>query len=408
MKYLILFSLFTFSLHAQELSLKDLVLEVSTRNYTVLESAHQTYQSSEGVEAARSQLLPNLNVWQIHEIVTPWGWLGAVKDIAPFLVPANWFRADQNKKLFKVQEEAYHAVWANQILKAKALYLRTLQDLELLSQINNNTKNMQFALEVAKTRELLGAQAPGMSMMLELRVLALKEDQRNLESILFQARKELAAMAAFDPSALPVLRAIDLPELEQLEEIEVDDFSSDVVASSPELKQYDALIEVVPSIKKEIMFSFLGTSAIERGLAGGVFDDVPMPSGLGFGRGTSLRILRSKEEMLKHQRQGVKENLLRQLHLVVANYNRDLRAFNDTKRRVETGKLLFQALLDRSLLGAPLDVLEFIEVSRELLAAQTAQSALYTRFMLQQDRLDRMLLQNDYVNKPDFAQLIKN
>lgn len=407
MKFLVLF-LFTFNLSAQELSIDELVTQMREKNYTTLASAHNTYQAKEGISASRSALMPNLNVWQIHALVTPWGWLGEIKDIAPFLVPANWFRAQQNRKLFKVQEAAYHAVWANQILIAKTLYYQILQDQAFLEILERNVESMQSAYQIARSQEVLGSSNQGLSTLLELKVLSLEEDIRNLESYLFNSKRELAYLAGIEADEDFDLVNIALPDIENLHPINFENFKEYVLRLSPELTQFDALIEVVPSIKKEIRFSFLGTSSIQRGLAGGIFDDVPMPSGLGFGRGASLAILRSKEELLRLQRNGAKENLLRQLRISVEQYNNDLAAYHEQKRRVIVAQNLQQQLLNRNILGLPLDVLEFTEASKELLAAQSSLLNLYARFRNNQERLTRMQMLEDYISPPDFNQVMSD
>lgn len=407
MKLLALF-LLSFSLSAQELSLDELVAQMREKNYTTLLSAHETYQAKEGISAARNALMPNLNVWQIHELVTPWGWLGEIRDIAPFLVPANWFRVEQNRKLFKVQEAAYQAVWANQILTAKSLYFQILQDESFLESLRTNVQTMQHAYQIARSQEILGANNQGLSTLLELKVLALEEDIRTLESYLFSSKRELAYLAGLEADDNISLVPIELPPIASMHPIDFESFKEYVIRLSPELMQFDALIEIVPSIKKEIRFSFLGTSSIQRGLAGGIFDDVPMPSGLGFGRGASLAILRSKEELLRLQRNGAKENLLRQLRISVEQYNRDLSAYHEQKRRIIVAENLQQQLLHRNLLGLPLDVLEFTEVSKELLAAQNSLLSLYSRFRTNQERLMRMQMLGDYISPPDFNQVMND
>ena len=73
-----------------------------------------------------------------------------------------------------------------------------------------------------------------------------------------------------------------------------------------------------------VEISFLGTTSMSRGVAGGVFDSLPTQDGLGFGTPASMRVVSAEKELLRVQRRGAEETIKRQLRLLVSNYNLDL------------------------------------------------------------------------------------
>jgi hypothetical protein len=94
-----------------ELRIEDVVKKVSNENYMVLENAERVYQRKEKIKYSRAGLLPKLNIWNLLKIpaiiIDPLAVGDIIQDIAPFLVPANWFKVGQAKHLYTSQQEQY-------------------------------------------------------------------------------------------------------------------------------------------------------------------------------------------------------------------------------------------------------------------------------------------------------------
>jgi hypothetical protein len=157
-----LISLVLFSCaNAQKLkiSLNDVAQKVKESNFTVLENAERVYQAKETINFSKRNLLPRLNFWKVLKL--PFNWLSAVdivQDIAPFLVPNNWFRLSQNKLFFLAQKEQYRALWANEVMTAKLLYINTLRDRDFLAVLKTQESQVDELLNIVKSRVILGGE----------------------------------------------------------------------------------------------------------------------------------------------------------------------------------------------------------------------------------------------------------
>ena len=106
-----------------QINLKQVVDKVSTENYSVYQSSLRVYQAKESITIARMNLLPRLNIWKLASAAleiyfggpagAAAGGFSIVEDIAPFLVPANWFRVNQTKLFYLADLYCYSALWCN-------------------------------------------------------------------------------------------------------------------------------------------------------------------------------------------------------------------------------------------------------------------------------------------------------
>lgn len=393
------------------ITLKEVVEKVSTQNYLVRENAEAVYQTRQSVQLARRDLLPKLNVWQIAELAFTGGMgaIGMIEDIAPFLIPSNWFRVEENKLLLKVQKEGYRSLWANEVWGAKATYLNILNDQELLSVVNQNINDFHRILRIVRAREELGAAPIGQSRDLEIKLLSLEEDKRSLQVILSEESNLLSYVMGLNGVEKVAPVPIELPDFDKAERLKYSDYEAEVLAASPELKQFDAIIEAAKYVKKEIQLSFLGGSSMSRGVAGGVFDNIPTPNGLGFGQGPALRIQKSSVRVYEIQKQGVAETLKRQLSLLVDTYNLDLENYRNCVRRLKLAVTSFKTYYERIEIGAEVETDQLVEASRNIIEASMVYADLRYRLLRSDDKLKRLLFLGDYSNSPNpFGNATKN
>lgn len=383
------------------IALTDVVKKVSTENYYVLENALRVYQAKEAIQVARGALLPSLNLWKIAGMVLdPMSMVGMITDIAPFLVPANWFRVEEQKLLFYAEKEAYRALWANEVMTAKGLYLRSLADQALLELIRSNVKDLQDLLVIVRSREMFGGVKAGTSREIEIRQLALQEDERAMQVLVGQELGLLSYVMGFKGNVNLVLTPVAMPDFDSMKPLDYDDFEFRALDTSAESRQYAFLIEAADYVKKEVTFSFLGTSTLSRGVAGGVFDNLPLQDGLGFGTAASFRIAKAKKEALKIQKAGVEETLKRQLNLVISNYNLDLGNYSNLKRRVFLTDQSLKQLQEKMRLGETVDSLELVESSRNRIQAEASFFSVKVRFLANEDKLARLIFYGDYEVPP--------
>lgn len=404
---LLLFAGFAQAQSSKTISLEQVVERVSNSNYKVYENALKVYQAKANIEKARADFLPNLNIWSLANIVLdPSSIFESITDVAPFLVPANWFRLQETQLLFLAEKEGYRALWGNEVNIVKALYLNVLLDQQLLSQIQLSIEELDRIHKIIKTRELFGGVKPGTAREIEIRLLGLREDAENLRLLLGLEYDELTYALGYKADEDIVLQPVPLPQIENLQPIQAREYEFRMLSFSPERRQFDHFFSVLNQIKKEIEYSFLGVSSISRGVAGGVFDSIPIPTGMG-GRGASMKILNAQREIMRTQKIGVEETLKRQLRAVSNQYNSDLVNFNNFKRREQLARESRDSILRRARLGENIDVIELSESSRNLIMAETALLAVHYRVMNSTDRLQRLLFTGDYSMNPPLIDSLK-
>jgi outer membrane protein TolC len=403
----------TGNIRAVQITMDDVVRKVSNENYNVYANALRVYQARENIQFARMNLLPKLNLWRVAGVAVEAAMgnyssaVGLIGDIAPFLVPANWFRLEASKILYNAEKEGYRALWANELMTAKALYVHLLLDQSLFDHIKQSEQELKDLLVIVESREMLGGAAQGASRDIEIRLLALQEDIRQLEVLIGEEESLLSYMMGFEASTVVKPALIAMPRFEAMKPLDYEDFVFRAVDSSPEIRQFDSFIAASDSVRKEVVYSFLGTSSMSRGVAGGIFDNIPIQDGIGFGAPASMRIVSAQKEILKTQRKGIEETLKRHLRLLVNQYNLDLESYANLKRRVELTVATNEQLYERLSLGQDVDMLDLIEGSRNHIQADTAFFAIKYRFITNEDKLARLIFHGDYTKQPIMIESLK-
>ena len=148
---------------AQNITLDEVTQKVRDQNLTVLQNAEKVYQAKLSIDEARMNLLPRLNLWNVGRVLLePTVLLDVVQDIAPFLVPANWFRRKESEILYKAEMEGYRALQANEIYAARSLYLKVLMDQMLHENLKNYSEQLFKLNSLAVDRLSLGLERPEM------------------------------------------------------------------------------------------------------------------------------------------------------------------------------------------------------------------------------------------------------
>lgn len=397
----------------KSINLRMVTERVSKENYNVYGNALRVYQSREAIQVARMNLLPKLNLWRLAGVVVDTiignyaSSLGLVQDIAPFLIPANWFRVQEQRLLYMAEQEGYRALWANELMTAKALYLHLLLDRGLDELVKQSEDELRKILVIVQNRELLGGVPRGASRDIEVRLLALEEDHRALQVLIKQEEGSLSYLMAYPANVTLEPEPVAMPGFETLEPLDYEDFEFRAVSTSPEARQFDYFVAAADYVRKEVMYSFLGTTNMSRGVGGGVFDGLPIQDGLGFGTPASMRIVGAQKELLKTQKKGAEETLKRHLKLLVESYNLDLQNYQNLRRRVELTAEILAQLYERLRLGQDVDSIALIEASRNQIQAQTAFLGVQFRFLANEDRLARLIFHGDYNMKPVALDVLK-
>lgn len=380
------------------ITLSDVTEKVTRGNYFVRENAERTYQAKSTVQLARRNLLPKLNIWNIVENAGngPIGLLGIVSDIAPFLVPNNWFRVGEEKLFAEATENGYRALWANELLTARGLFFQAGLDERLLDQVRANANDLAALYPTVKNRESTGSIPAGSVRQFEVRELSVREEIRGLEKVNRENRAQLAYLLGLPGDAEAAPSEVRYLDPRDAKPLAYEDYEERMLSAAFELKQYEALLAAAKKVKKGRTFNFLGTSSLSRSAAGSPFDGLPQQDGLGFGLGPSVRIVKSEQRILEVQRDAVRETLRKSLKILVESFNLDLQSREDAVKRVEKTDAIWKLLSDRARLGANVAVFDLVEASRMRVEARSTYHSIETRLLLARDRLDRLVYRDAF------------
>jgi outer membrane protein TolC len=382
-----------------KVSLSQVVSRVSSQNLMVQANAQKVYQAKQSVAVARGNLLPKLNLWRI--ITAPLslvGALGVVEDIAPFMIPGNWFAAKAQKVFYNAEVEGFRTLKANQIMTAKSTYIHLSYDQSLLRDIEVSKAEVKQSLDFVKAQEDVGVVPQGTSAEIEIRYLALNEDARSVQALINEERATLANLMGYSASANLEIDTASLPTPSSSDPINssYSDFESRALSAAPELRQYHYLVWASQYVKKETRFSMFGLSTLSSGVAGGIFDNVPRQDGLGFGTGASVAVSKAQTRTLEIQKEGAAETVKRNLRVAVDQYNLDIENYDGVSRRVELTETIQQSLNRRLELGELVPIRDIIEASRNRIQAISSRSEARARFLINQDRINRLTMRKDY------------
>ncbi len=381
----------------KNVSINDVADYVKKQNFEILTSAQRVYQAKETINFNKKNLLPRLNLWTI--ISTPFDWrsaVGIVGDIAPFLVPNNWLRVKQSEVLYFAKKEQYRALWANEVMSAKLLYLNVLRDMDFYKIYEEQYFELRNLVEIVKALQMAGEVPVQVLNFLKIRELQFTEDLRILSNMIFEEQKALNYLMGFPQEDSVELESVTLPVITDLEPIHFETFIFRALNSSPEINQYVYMKNALKYVKKEVWFSFLGASSASRGINGGIFDNIPIQDGLGFGVGPSIRIAKSEGKVLDIRKEATSEVIKKSLFNLVKNYNSYIENIDNQNNRLILAETNHELIKAQLLMGERVDPLEVLESITNLLDVKLSLFNYKYDALASTEKLKRMIFNGDY------------
>lgn len=383
------------------LGIEEVAGLISAQNLSVLSNAERVYQAKDSIRVARGNLLPKLNVWRVAGAVfDPKGLYGMVEDIVPFLVPANWWRVKEAKLFAEAQREAYTALWANEVMTAKALFIHAELDRNLLILIERKIGELEKLKTIAHTREVLGGAPEQVSKQIAIQILSLKDDVRSLKYLVQEELNALGFSLGLPSETELVLKPLNFEALGTVKIPAKAGFEARAVTASPEVRQFESLILAAKHVRKEVRFAFLGVSTLSRGVMGGVFDSLPISDGLGFGTAASVRVTKREKAILELQRKGIEESLKRTSTMTLGSLALDREGLANAAERRELAHSLKRDLESRLRLGDEIDAASLLGAIQGTVEADISDLTIRHRILVTLDRVDRLVFEGDYANPP--------
>lgn len=400
LKLLLLFlALFLAKSWAQEdviIPYKDIAFITNTNNVEVFIGAQKVYNAKHRIKFARAALLPKLNLWRVASILIDWKTAGDVlaKDLVPFLVPSNWQRLKEAKIFENIENESQHVVLNNIILHNKLMYLQIQEDQYLHAQYKSYLEFIDKIISEVEPLIGLSVSAHAWTIDLKTKRNKIKSEILSLEKLLWEERLVLSQSLGIDSDKIIKLDLIDsflITAKEELVNI------NEVLEHSCEIHEYNYLLKVAPKIKKEIIWNIFGVSEGIRGVADGIFDEIPIQDGLGFGMGSSLKIHKSQMEIISKQREGVIQSVKRQfqnikfnldnLNIAIRNLDERLSLLNEEKDHIKM----------QLIMGAKVDPILQVEHEEKILLAEVTKMHQLIALKAEEEKMLRLAGREDYL-----------
>lgn len=386
---------------ATQVSLEEVTKKVSNENFQVLAKAKRVYQAKESIQEARARMIPGLNFWKIVRVLTdPTSVVDTITDIAPFLVPANWFRIEQRELLYGADHMGYRVLWANELMTARALYYKVLQDQELLTVIQKSRADFEEINEIVKARVATGDEKPEAGREIEFQIIGLKEDEVQMKLLIQSSLASISQSLGYPAKTVISLKPVSIPGISSLKKIKPEAYYDKSVEVSPEVAQITQILKVLPSIEKEYNYSFFGGSSISRGVSGGIFDHLPSADSLSLANAPAKRIVGAEASILRTERTAISETIKRQVKLAAESYNSSVEFYPKYQSRLELASTNIEDTKLRVLLGEKLDLLTFLQFIQSRNTALSSLVSARYRIMTAKDKVDRLLFANVYSKRP--------
>lgn len=393
---LVCFSLLlSLSASAAVIDLDSVTLRAKKNNYMVLQNAERLYQSKMTMVKARMHLLPSLNIWDILNSVTGFE-VNLIEDIAPFLIPANWYRMSENKLLHQAEKLSYRALVANEVMNARGVYWRILHDDEVIQVLNRHVNELEDIIEAVRIREEIGVVPVGTTRQLQIRHLGIKDDWHQLRLLYQRELLELTMALGYPAEQHHIIRKDELAVVDRLGRTNFYQGLPSALTLSPELAQFNYFLQVIPKLRGEVYFSIMGAGKASRGLPGGVFDNLPTLEGFGFTAAPVMKIIASQQRLLTLQRDGVRETLKRQWQGAINELQIGLErkeTLADRIRLTQESKRFIEQKIKR---GENINMFELLDITRSLVESEIAYVALRYHLRANIDIRDRLLFEGGY------------
>lgn len=393
---------------SKTLTLNDVTKAVLQSNYSVLESQIRSSQALDSVSVARAQLLPKLNFWRLLAVTEGLvGVVGLAEDLVPFLVPANWFRKEEQKDIARSQFHSLSILKANQLLRFRELYYLLQFDQHLLDEIGKQFELFKNITAVTQTREAFSLVRPGSSREMFLRQLALESDFNSLRLNVQRNSLELSlGLGVTDADTAEKITGDIYLEPPRIDPDLVDKdwnrileshglFSLRARAQAFELRQLEALKKASEKNLASLSYLVLGVSPLARGVGGEFFDSLPIQDGLGFGLKGTRRIAKLNQSILGIQVGMVEKVIQRQIKQLLTELAQDQQSRQRLNLAVEKAQERLNFYLNDPS-GLPLDTMLVVDASRVLVDSRRRLAMVESRMMSNLEKWKRLLVLPPY------------
>ena len=142
-----------------------------------------------------------------------------------------------------------------------------------------------------------------------------------------------------------------------------------------------------------------GSSTTSRGISSGVFNNIPIQDGLGFGLGSSIRISKSEGQIIDIDKQATTEVIKKSLYVLVNNFNSYIENIDNQNERFKLAEENYEVVKTQLILGMSLDPIEILESIQNLFDASISLANYKYEVVNTVEKIKRSIFNEDYSKK---------
>ena len=372
---------------SQSFSLTKAISQARTKSFTSRIEFEHLVQAKARAKAAYLHLLPQITLGTIANNLTPSfsSILGAIGDLAPFLLPGRWIEADQAVQQSKAEQDASLLMRLDMGVQVEGLFYAYARDSKTRDLTHDIFTRATAIRDEVKVREDLGQLPLGSTANLDS---ILNQIQQNL-TVLDQVKAEdLASISQtlgfFSPTAVgdAVIDA-ELVPIDNAPPVDFKVINAAALDRAIELDQMDDLIVAATDAKKASYFSWL--------------DPYGDPSlGLGFALPSQVTVLKSQKNELKTARGQLEQIVSQKAFSATVDYEQALASYKTANEGMSIQQNRLDTMMSNLNAGVKVDFFGLIGILQDYLSGEISIEAARANYRVARAEIDRLLLQGYY------------
>ena len=310
--------------------------------------------------------------------------LGAVGDLAPFLLPTRWIQASIAAKHSDAEKTGLLIMRGDTGAEVEALIYSWKKDGDILTDFVDIVAQAQHLADQLRSEEVYGQYPLGTADTIQTSINAMKMDQANLAAAWDDEKAALAqAMGFINPDAvlnITVSAQSDEPGLDHLDEVTLE---NQVLERALELTQINKLIEIAKSSQLATWFQWLDPSGDPN-------------ASLGAGLPSAISITGDHVDELNLQREKLESALRQKARQALDDYQtaQDQSLLSSQDRALQEKRLA--RTLELVNFGKDTNTVELVSVYQDLLRSIIIDRTAQASIQVARVKLNRLLLEGYY------------
>lgn len=370
-----------------DFKLSALAKQALTRSFNSQVMFESVVQARLNAQAGYENLIPHVTVGNVISMFTLstvsfTSLIGFVGNLAPFLIPSNWFHATQAKFQSDAERYAYLLMQANSGNIATGLGYAIVRDQTSLAEMQTELAQITGIRQQVFDEERLGFLPEGSTDSVDSVINSANTTITGLQLTINTEFAGLAnAVGFYNPLAIKSVAIDNDLSVDNPDSFDPTQTEALALSRAAELKQMDYLISAAQTNKIETFFDWITPTGGQP---------------LGVGYATFIEIAQAQLEQARVQRQQLQANLLQTIANNINNLNATVAEYKLAQKNITIQNSLVNDYLNQLKLGISVASSDLITAFSGQMAAQMTLINDRFQYLVLRDNMDRELYEGQY------------